>query len=111
MTYTEAQYLNDYADYFASLTAEEEAGRKKLGGVFVGLLTREEWEQRDERMRQRYGSGMSDGNYEAYLQRCRINTENVRLRGEERKRQTQRFFEAERLGVPHHGATDESLDG
>lgn len=110
-TYTEQQYTEDYAEHLSSLTPEELAKRGYLGGVFVGLLTRDEWQQRDAEMRERFGSesGMSDGSYEAYLRRCRVNTENVRRRSEERERQTHRFFEAERLGIPHHGQTDERL--
>lgn len=107
--YTQEQYQQDYKENLDSLTPGEEANRKQLGGVFVGLLTSEEWGQRDAAMRQKYGTGMSDGSYEAYLQRCRINTENVRRSKAENQRHLQRFFTAERMGISHHGQTDETL--
>lgn len=109
MEYTQEQYREDYAEYLGSLTNEEEVKRGYLGGVFQGLLTHAEWEQRNTDMRKDGYRGMSDGSYEAYLRRCRINTENVRRRDEESKHHLRRFFEAERLGVPHHGQTDETL--
>lgn len=107
--YTQEQYQQDYKENLDSLTPSEEADRKQLGGVFVGLLHSSEWRQRDIAMRQKYGTGMSDGSYETYLQRCRSNTENVRLSKADKQRHLQRFFSAERLSIPHHGQTDETL--
>lgn len=103
--YTQEDYSGDYGEHLSDLTPEEAADRKHLGGVFVGLLTQAEWQERDAEMRH----GMSDANYEAYLKRCRMNTVNVERRKAKDSRQLRRFFEAEALGVPHHGASKEHL--
>lgn len=80
-----------------------------LGGVRQGDLTRQEWEERNAEMLRDYGVGMSDGSYNAYIERITANKESVRQWKVEHKQQTQRFFQAERLGAPHHGQTDETL--
>lgn len=102
-------YEKDYADHLNELTAEEESGREMRGGVFAGLLTRAEWETRDADLRREFGSGMDEKTYEDYLMRSRLNKANVQRRKAEAQRQTRRFFEAERCGIPHHGQSDERI--
>lgn len=108
--YTDADYRIDFRGYLDRLTPEEEAERGWRGGVFVGLLTKGEWERRDAELREIYGRGMDSANYGEYLMRCRMNRENTRREKKEHQKSLGRFFYAEREGLPHAGATDESLD-